>query len=47
MPSKSNNVGEAYYLTITDILNYILNNPSIFSALYFGQGQEVTKNKEF
>jgi len=33
-------------LSITDIICHILNNPSIFSKIYFRPGQEVTKNKE-
>src|SRR5690348_7353728 len=45
-PSTSKNIGEAYYLSITDIICHILNNPSLFSKMYFGLGQEVTKSKE-
>ncbi|CAB4443412.1 unnamed protein product [Rhizophagus irregularis] len=45
-PSTSKNIGEAYYLSITDIIRNILNNPLLFSNMYFGPGQEVTKNKE-
>lgn len=45
-PSTSKNTGNAYYLSITDILCHILNNPSIFNTLYFGPGQEVEKSKE-
>uniref|UniRef100_U9URR1 Uncharacterized protein n=1 Tax=Rhizophagus irregularis (strain DAOM 181602 / DAOM 197198 / MUCL 43194) TaxID=747089 RepID=U9URR1_RHIID len=46
MLSTSKNIGEAYYLSITDIICNILNNPLLFSNMYFGPGQEVTKNKE-
>lgn len=45
-PSTSKNIGEAYYLSTTDIIRHILNNPSLFSNMYFGPGQEVTKHKE-
>jgi len=45
-PSTSKNIGDAYYLSITDILSHILNNPSIFNTIYFGPGQEVKKSKE-
>ncbi|PKY23928.1 hypothetical protein RhiirB3_387609 [Rhizophagus irregularis] len=45
-PSTSKNIGESYYLSITDIIRHILNNPSLFNKLYFGPGQEVTENKE-
>ena len=45
-PSTSKNTENAYYLSITDILCHILNNPSIFNTLYFGPGQEVKKSKE-
>ncbi|CAB4425905.1 unnamed protein product [Rhizophagus irregularis] len=45
-PSTSKNIGESYYLSITDIIRHILNNPSLFNKLYFGSGQEVTENKE-
>jgi hypothetical protein len=45
-PSTSKNIGEAYYVSITDIIGHILNNPLLFSNLYFGPGKEVTKNKE-
>jgi hypothetical protein len=45
-PSTSKDIGEAYYLSITDIICYILNNPTLFNKMYFGPGQEVTKSKE-
>ena len=46
MPSTSKNTGNAYYLSITNILYHILNNPFIFNILYFRSGQEVEKSKE-
>src|SRR5256885_1052360 len=45
-PSTSKNIGEAYYLSISDIICYILNNPLLFNTMYFGPGQEVVKNQE-
>jgi hypothetical protein len=45
-PSTSKDIGEAYYLSITDIICNVLNNPSLFNKMYFGPGQEVTKSKE-
>ena len=45
-PSTSKTTGEAYYLSITDIICNILNNPSLFSNMYFGPGQEVKESKE-
>ncbi|CAB4492882.1 unnamed protein product [Rhizophagus irregularis] len=47
MPSTSKDTGKAYYLSVTDIIHHILNNPSISDNMYFGPGQEVTKSKEF
>ena len=46
MPFTSKNIGEAYYLSISDILWHILNNPSLFNTMYFGPGQEMEKSKE-
>ena len=46
IPSTSKNIGEAYYLSISDIICYILNNPLLFNTMYFGPGQEVVKNWE-
>jgi hypothetical protein len=46
-PSTSKNIGEAYYLSVTDIIHHILNNPLLLGSMYFGPGQEVTKSKEF
>ena len=45
-PSTSKNIGAAYYLSITDIICHVLNNPSLISNLYFGLGQEVKESKE-
>ena len=45
-PFTSKNIGEAYYLSISDILWHILNNPSLFNTMYFGSGQEMEKSKE-
>ena len=47
MPFTSKNIGEAYYLSISDILWHILNNPSLFNTMYFGPGQEMEKAKSF
>jgi len=46
-PSMSKNIEEAYYLSISDIICYTLNNPLLFNKMYFGPGEEVEKNKEF
>jgi len=35
-----------YYLSITDIIWYTLNNPLLFNQMYFGPGQKVERNKE-
>ena len=43
----SKNIGDTYYLSISDILCHILNNPSLFNKMYFGPGKEVAKSKEF
>src|SRR5204863_4801488 len=45
-PSTSKNIGEAYYISISDIICYILNNPLLFNKMYFGPGQEVKESKE-
>jgi len=45
-PTTSNNTGNAYCFSIADIIHHVLNNPLSFSNMYFGPGQEVTKNKE-
>ena len=45
-PSTSKNIGEAYYISISDIICYILNNPLLFNKMYFGPDQEVKKSKE-
>ncbi|CAG8662236.1 3873_t:CDS:2, partial [Cetraspora pellucida] len=45
-PSTSKDTKKMYYLSITDIIWYSLNNPSLFGQMYFGPGQKVTKNQE-
>jgi hypothetical protein len=45
-PSTSKNTKETYYLSITDIIWQVLNNPLLFSQMYFGPGQKVTRNQE-
>ena len=45
-PSTSKDTKEAYYLSITDIILQVLNNPSLFDQMYFGPGQKVTRNQE-
>jgi len=45
-PSTSKDIGEAYYLSILDILCHILNKPLLFNSMYFGPGQEIERNKE-
>ena len=44
--STSKNIGNAYYLSISDIIHHILNNPLLFNNMYFGPGQEVVKSQE-
>ncbi|PKK56657.1 hypothetical protein RhiirC2_799569 [Rhizophagus irregularis] len=46
MPSTSQNIKEMYYLFITDIIWHSLNNPSLFSKMYFRPGQIVKRNRE-
>ncbi|CAG8767826.1 5844_t:CDS:2, partial [Gigaspora rosea] len=45
-PSTSKDTKKAYCLSISDIIWYTLNNPSLFHTMYFGPGQEVTRNYE-
>lgn len=45
-PSTSKNTKEAYYLSLTDIIWHSLNNPTLFSQMYFGPGQQVERNQE-
>ncbi|KAF0514529.1 hypothetical protein F8M41_017575 [Gigaspora margarita] len=45
-PSTSQKTKEIYYLSITDIIWYTLNNPLLLSQMYFGPGQQVEKNQE-
>ena len=46
-PSTSKGTKPCYYLSICDILWNILNNPSLYNALYFGPGIEAKEKKEF
>ena len=43
-PSNSKN---SYYLSITDIIWNVLNNPSLMKHMYFGPGQEVINKSEY
>lgn len=45
-PSTSKSTKEAYYLSLTDIIWHSLNNPTLFSQMYFGPGQQVERNQE-
>jgi hypothetical protein len=45
-PSTSRETKDMYYLSITDIIWYSLNNPSLFDQMYFGPGQTVERNLE-
>jgi len=42
--STSQNTKDMYYLSITDIIWHSLNNPSLFSQMYFRPGQKVERN---
>jgi hypothetical protein len=46
-PSISKGTKSCYYLSICDIIQNILNNPSLYNSLYFGPGIEVEEKKEF
>jgi len=46
-PSTSKGTKPCYYLSIRDIIQNILNNPSLYNSLYFGPGIEVEEKKEF
>src|SRR5687768_12019277 len=46
-PSTSKGTKPCYYLSISDIIWNILNNPSLYDKLYFGPGIEVHEKKEF
>ena len=46
-PSNSKNSKNSYYLSITDIILNVLNNPSLMKNMYFGPGQEVINKLEY
>lgn len=46
-PSTSKGVKLSYYLSISDIIWNILNDPSLYKTLYFGPGIEVEAKKEY
>ena len=46
-PSTSKGTKSCYYLSIRDIIWYILNNPSLYNTLYFGPGVETDEKKEY
>ncbi|PKC56328.1 hypothetical protein RhiirA1_402217 [Rhizophagus irregularis] len=46
-PSTSKGTKLCYYLSIRDIIQNILNNPSLYDKLYFGPGVEAEEKKEY
>ena len=46
-PSNSKNLKNSYYLSITDIIWHVLNNPSLMKHMYFGPDQEVINKLEY
>ena len=46
-PSTSKGTKPCYYLSIRDIIQNILNNPSLYDTLYFGLGIEAEEKKEY
>ncbi|CAB4440690.1 unnamed protein product [Rhizophagus irregularis] len=46
-PSTSKEIKPSYYLSITDIIWNILNNPTLYDTLYFGPGIESETKKEY
>lgn len=46
-PSTSKEIKPSYYLSITDIIWNILNNPTLYNTLYFGPGIESETKKEY
>jgi hypothetical protein len=46
-PSTTHTSKPAYHLSISDIIWYILNNPSLFNNMYFGPAVEVEEKSEF
>ncbi|PKY57491.1 hypothetical protein RhiirA4_478591, partial [Rhizophagus irregularis] len=46
-PSTASNSKPAYYLSISDIIWYVLNNESLFNKMYFGPAVETQERSEF
>src|SRR5213082_2358010 len=46
-PSTSKEMKPSYYLSVIDIIWNILNNPTLYNALYFGPGIEAEAKKEY
>ena len=46
-PSTSRETKPCYFLSIHDIIQNILNNPSLYNMLYFGPGIEAEEKKEY
>ena len=46
-PSISKESKSCYYLSIRDIIQNVLNNPTLYNNLYFGPGIEAKEKKEF
>ena len=46
-PSNLKNSKNSYYLSITEIIWNVLNNPSLMKHMYFGPGQEVINKSEY
>ena len=46
IPSTSKNTKEVYYLSITDIIWQVFNNPLLFNQMYFSSGQKVKRNRK-
>src|SRR6266542_3791197 len=47
IPSTSCATKPSYYLSVSDIIWYILNNRSLFDKMYFGPAVEVKEKSEF
>jgi hypothetical protein len=46
-PSTTQAIKPAYHLSVSDIIWYVLNNPSLFNNMYFGPAVEVKEKSEF
>lgn len=46
-PSTTQDIKPAYHLSVSDIIWYVLNNPSLFNNMYFGPAVEVKEKSEF